>query len=70
MDAKTKRALYITLTILAAAIGAALGFCSCGSTRAVISKPAEGTTTTITITTNNPISTNVDPTIDVMPVGK
>lgn len=36
---------------------------SCGSTKAVISKPAEGTSTTITITTNNPITTNVEPEI-------
>lgn len=37
--------------------------CSCGTTRATISKPAEGTVTTITITTNNPIETT--PTIDL-----
>lgn len=34
---------------------------SCGVTKASISKPAEGTQTTITITTNNPISTQVSP---------
>lgn len=33
----------------------------CGVTKASISKPAEGTQTTITITTNNPISTQVSP---------
>lgn len=37
--------------------------CSCGTTRATISKPAEGTVTTITISTNNPIQTT--PTIDL-----
>lgn len=35
--------------------------CSCGSTKVTVSKPAEGTSTTITVTTNNPISTNVNP---------
>lgn len=33
----------------------------CGVTRASVSKPAQGTTTTITITTNNPITTDVSP---------
>ena len=37
---------------------------SCGVTKATISKPAEGTTTTITITTNNPITTDVTPNIN------
>lgn len=47
----------------ATAIIIALIMCSCGTTRATISKPAEGTTTTITISTNNPIHTT--PTIDL-----
>lgn len=34
---------------------------ACGTTKAVVSNPENGTYTTITITTNNPISTNVDP---------
>lgn len=38
---------------------------SCGVTKASISKPAAGTSTTITITTNNPITTNVEPQTDV-----
>lgn len=37
----------------------------CGVTKATISKPAEGTQTTITITTNNPISTNINPSVDL-----
>ena len=37
----------------------------CGVTKATISKPAEGTQTTITITTNNPISTNVSPSVEL-----
>lgn len=36
-------------------------FCSCGVTKATVAKPAAGTTTTITITTNNPITTDVSP---------
>lgn len=38
---------------------------SCGVTKATISKPAEGTQTTITITTNNPISTQVSPDVQL-----
>lgn len=38
--------------------------CSCGITKATIAKPAEGTHTTITITTNNPITTDVNPSIN------
>lgn len=37
----------------------------CGVTKATISKPASGTQTTITITTNNPISTNVNPNVEI-----
>lgn len=44
-----------------AAFCTAIGLSSCGVTKATISKPAEGTSTTITITTNNPISTTVNP---------
>lgn len=58
------RKLWYIITALIAAIGAALGFTSCGVTKATISRPSEGTSTTITITTNNPITTNVDPTIN------
>lgn len=37
---------------------------SCGSTKVSVSKPAEGTSTTITVTTNNPITTNVEPNLN------
>lgn len=40
-----------------------LSLSSCGVTKAWISKPAEGTHTTITITTNNPITTDVSPNV-------
>jgi len=48
-------------------ITALIGLClsSCGVTKATISKPAEGTQTTITITTNNPISTQVTPSVTI-----
>lgn len=42
-----------------------MALCSCGVTKACISKPAEGTQTTITITTNNPISTQVSPDVNL-----
>lgn len=48
--------------ILLGAISA-ITLTSCGVTTARISKPEQGTQTTITITTNNPISTNVDPNV-------
>lgn len=37
---------------------------SCGSTKVAVSKPAEGTSTTISVTTNNPITTNNNPNIN------
>lgn len=33
---------------------------ACGSTKVSVDKPASGTQTTITVTTNNPITTSVD----------
>ncbi len=66
MKAKTKKVLTEILKAIAYVITAVLttlGVTSCGVTKATISKPAEGTQTTITITTNNPISTNVSPTV-------
>ncbi len=38
--------------------------CSCGTTQVSVQKPAEGTQTTITVTTNNPIKTDINPTIN------
>lgn len=47
--------------IVAAAAVLGITLQSCGVTSARISRPAEGTTTTVTITTNNPMSTTVNP---------
>lgn len=58
-----KKAIVYMAAALATAISILFGLTSCGTTRATISKPAEGTTTTITITTNNPISTTTNPTL-------
>lgn len=38
-----------------------VAFASCGVTKATVQNPAAGTSTTITITTNNPITTDVSP---------
>lgn len=68
MKTKTKQVLIEVLKALAYIITAVLttlGVTSCGVTKATISKPAEGTQTTITITTNNPISTNVSPQVEL-----
>lgn len=37
---------------------------SCGNTKVSVEKPSAGTQTTITVTTNNPITTNVNPSLD------
>ncbi len=68
MKPKTKKVLTEILKAIAYVITAVLttlGVTSCGVTKATISKPAEGTQTTITITTNNPISTNVSPAVEL-----
>lgn len=43
----------------------AITFYSCGSTKVSVDKPASGTMTTITVTTNNPITTNVNPNVEL-----
>lgn len=68
MKAKTKTIIVEVLKAIVYVITAVLttlGVTSCGVTKATISKPAEGTQTTITITTNNPISTNVNPNVEL-----
>lgn len=55
-----KAIIYVLTAVLAT-----LGVSSCGITKATIAKPAEGTHTTITITTNNPISTDVSPNVEL-----
>lgn len=37
---------------------------SCGTTQVTVSKPSSGTHTTITVTTNNPTTTDVSPNIE------
>lgn len=53
---------------VAVAVGALvaviISLTSCGVTKATIQRPAEGTVTTVTITTNNPISTNTNPNVN------
>lgn len=68
MKASTKKIVVEVLKAIAYIITAVLttlGVSSCGVTKATISKPAEGTQTTITITTNNPISTDVSPSVEL-----
>ncbi len=68
MKPKTKKILTEVLKALAYIITAVLttlGATSCGVTKATIAKPASGSSTTITITTNNPISTNVSPNVEL-----
>lgn len=42
-----------------------LTLAACGSTKVSVDRPAAGTQTTITVTTNNPITTEVNPTTDL-----
>lgn len=68
MNAKTKKILQEVLKALAyilTSVAATLGMASCGITRATIARPASGSSTTITITTNNPITTDVSPDVDL-----
>lgn len=62
---EVKKAVYGVLVALLALAAALLGLTSCGTTRATIAKPAEGSYTTITITTNNPIQTNTNPNLQL-----
>ena len=43
--------------------------CSCGSTKVAVDRPAQGTSTTITVTTNNPITTEVNPNVELKTKG-
>lgn len=61
MKQETISLILRIIIAVATAISAALGLSSCGVTKATISKPASGTCTTVTITTNNPMTTTVNP---------
>ncbi len=55
-----KAIIYVLTAVLTT-----MGVTSCGVTKATIARPAEGTHTTITITTNNPITTDVSPNVEL-----
>lgn len=62
---KTKlKEIIAAFVALVAAILAAFGLSACGVTKAYIKQPREGSSTTITITTNNPLTTEVNTTTD------
>lgn len=68
MRTKTKQILIEVLkatVYIITAVLTTLGVTSCGVTKATIARPASGSSTTITITTNNPISTEVSPDVQV-----
>lgn len=56
-----KKSVTLTRKRLVFVLALTLGLTSCGVTKATIQRPAEGTVTTVTITTNNPITTNINP---------
>lgn len=53
-------AIAAVLTAVATAL-TTLFLSSCGTTKVAVSKPEQGTSTTITVTTNNPVTTNLEP---------
>lgn len=65
LNNNVKKAIIGVLTALVALAAAIFGLTSCGTTRATIAKPAEGSYTTITITTNNPITSNTNPQLNL-----
>lgn len=54
---KIKDAIKTAITAISVIIATIFGLSSCGVTKATIAKPAQGSYTTVTITTNNPITT-------------
>lgn len=74
MKEKTKQALLELFRAVLAAIVAfatAMLTSSCGSTtRAVVQNRADSTTTSVTITTNNPTSWTVSPDVELNPSNK
>lgn len=56
----------ISLPLLLAVLAILILLASCGSTvRATVTNRAEGVTTTVSVTTNNPSTVNVSPDTDV-----
>lgn len=56
----------VVLALLAAlAFFVSMGFTSCGTTRAVVHNGADGTSTEIRITTNNPTSVTASPNVEL-----
>lgn len=56
MKEKLKKIWFVAILITMTA---------CGTTQVSVQKPAEGTQTTITVTTNNPNKTDINPTINM-----
>lgn len=67
MNKKINEFLKETIKAIIVALAAMLGITlqSCGVTKATINKPAAGTYTTVTITTANPMTTNVQPNMEM-----
>lgn len=58
--------LVITfLTALFALVAALFGFSSCGLTKAVVRNNSEGTQTTVTVSTSNPTTVQVNPSVSL-----
>lgn len=55
----------ISVLLAALAVFGSLCITSCGLTRATVTNRADGTTTSISITTSNPTSVNASPNVDL-----
>lgn len=60
-----KKLVLSFLTALFALLGALFGFSSCGLTKAVVRNNSEGTQTTVTVSTSNPTTVQVNPTVSL-----
>lgn len=60
-----KKLVLSFFTALFALLGAIFGFSSCGLTKAVVRNNSEGTHTTITVSTSNPTTVQVNPSVSL-----
>lgn len=62
---KQKQILKDICNYIAIGLAYVIALCSCSVTKATIKGANEGTTTTVTITTNNPVTTETTPTVEL-----
>lgn len=60
-----KKLVITFLAALFALVAALFGFSSCGLTKAVVRNNSEGTQTTVTVSTSNPTTVQVNPNVSL-----